>query len=176
MTTPAPPATGPAAAGKKKKQQLVIGGALVAGVAGYALYKSHSSAASTAASSGTTTAASTDGTSTPYSYQGSQWAGSADYSSQLNQISEELATITAAQNPPGAPASTGSTAGPAVTQIVTPIHTPPLPGHKLSYSGNVTQIAKRNGLSLSQLLALNPSLAPDRGTGKVVPAGTYITT
>jgi len=60
----------------------------------------------------------------------------------------------------GSTGSTGSTA----------------PGHATEYAGNVEQIAKRNGMTLTQFLAANPSLAKYKGTGTVLPKGTRINT
>jgi hypothetical protein len=82
--------------------------------------------------------------------------------------------------PPGAPgqSTTPITEPPPVTTPPPPSTKPPatLPGHNLNYAGNVTQIAKRNNLSLAQLIADNPNLKSDVGTGKVLPVGTHIYT
>jgi hypothetical protein len=73
---------------------------------------------------------------------------------------------------PTGPAGAAGPTGPSGASA----SSPSLPGHRLNYAGNVTQIAKRNNLSLNQLIADNPSLSSDVGTGKVLPVGTFIRT
>jgi hypothetical protein len=95
----------------KKKKQLAAGAALVAAVAGFALWKSKASgtAASSGSSSGTTSGTDT-GTSTPYSY-GGDGTGADDDSGlddSLSSIQEQLATLVADSNPPGSTTTSGA--------------------------------------------------------------------
>lgn len=121
MTTPGgPPQKGPALAGKKRRQQLLIGGSLAGGVVVIALYKrsQNAAAAGSATPGSTATGATMTGTATPYSYQG----GYGDYSSQLGAMQQQLAQLTAMQNP--APAGSSPTAPtssiPTTSQVTSP--------------------------------------------------------
>jgi len=99
MTTPpaAPPAGQPGVKPPmdKRKKQLIIGGIAIAAVIGFALWRGHKSAPAPAQGGG----------SAPRIYDGTGGQG-ADYSQQLRMLQEELARLTAQQNPP--PSSGGS--------------------------------------------------------------------
>lgn len=140
----------------------IIGAVII----GYAYYK-NKNAASTAA----TTASTTD-------------------ASQVPQFVNQTYTspVPPVAGPPG-PAGPQGPQGPPGVVTVPPIikdKGPPGTGtiqpggpmksrsEKLRYKGNLEQIAKRNNVSLEQLLELNPGLKKYEGTGHVFPVGTTV--
>lgn len=74
--------------------------------------------------------------------------------------------------PPGPPGPAGSK--PPIPRPVPRGTEPPERTEKLRHKGNLEQIAKRNNISLAELLRLNPGLARFKGTGHVFPVGTTV--
>jgi hypothetical protein len=74
------------------------------------------------------------------------------------------AGATGPTGPAGPPGPTGTTPAKVTSRT-----------EALKYQGNIMQIAKRNNISTSQLLALNPSLKKYYETGHVFPVGTKVT-
>jgi hypothetical protein len=109
MAPPAGPPGGPPPGGGKgkglgglarRKPGLVAGGAAIAGVAGIALYRSHSKAAAagTAASPADTTGYADTGTATPYDYAGGYGGGGgyngSGYDAQAAVLQQQLLAYT----------------------------------------------------------------------------------
>lgn len=122
-------------------------------IIGYAYYKNKNAASTAATTAGTTDA------------------------SQVPQFVNQTYTspVPPVAGPPG-PAGPQGPQGPPGVVTVPPIIKDKGPGRseKLRYKGNLEQIAKRNNISLDQLLTLNPGLKKYEGTGHVFPVGTTV--
>ena len=140
----------------------IIGAVII----GYAYYKNKNSAASTSQTGSTTDA------------------------SQVPQFVNQTYVSPVPPSAPGPAGPAGPPGPPGAVQPGGPVSgvTPPggvQPGgpnkgapssrtEKLRYKGNLEQIAKRNHISMQELLQLNPGLKKYEGTSHVFPVGTTI--
>lgn len=106
MTTPAGPARGGGLLAGRNRRLLIGGGAVVAVVIVALWKRGKSAAAGTAGTGYTSTGATMTGTATPYTYGGS-FSDSGEYTTQMQAIQQQLAQLTALENPPGNPAVSG---------------------------------------------------------------------